>query len=726
MRVCYERVRLLAAVAVIVSVGGTLAIAVPAKACPAETEHVREVEPFASRLPDCRAYEQVSPTDKNTTDAAGDPGFVESSPSGNSVSYFSLVPFPEVVGATEFSTYLSSNGGDKWSTQGLLPLTEPYAGPEVLGLTDRNDEAVVYVPEEEGLLLALGAVARTESKEVGGNLYLRNNLTEEYKLIAAGVFGVNFADATPDGSRILFSAFLDEAQKLGGVTGPTSAPDLFEWDRETGAVSLVGVVAGGAPLGGAVAGTNENDGLNTYDQNTISETGSRVFFSDLSEGEDRKVYMREPSANRTVEVSEGDAQWRDATPNGSEVFYTENGRLYRFNVEKFTESKKPEHEALAGAREEVTSTDAEVQGLVGISQNGSYAYFVAKEVLAANENGRDQKAEAGQANLYEWHEGATTPISFIAVLNNFSDESDWEMFVHDEPGASDQGYKASRVSINGTKVLVSSKAKLTSYNNAEEHEIYLYDATEPLSAHNPWCVSCNPSGAAAEYPAYLSSSNAISVTPFSAFMTRNLSREGTRVYFQTREALLPDATDGQENVYEWERENTGTCGLGEGDENGGCLYLISPGQSASASYFGDASESGEHIFFFTRQSLVGQDRDDNADMYDAREDGGIAAQNQVPSVTTCESEICRSPSGPTTVLVAPSSVTVSGSGNLAPPVELKAPPRTKGKPLTRAHRLAKALKACDKKTKRGLQARCKVQANKKYRGKAKKSKGGGK
>ena len=62
--------------------------------------------------------------------------------------------------------------------------------------------------------------------------------------------------------------------------------------------------------------------------------------------------------------------------------------------------------------------------------------------------------------------------------------------------------------------------------------------------------------------------------------------------------------------------------------NGGCLYLISTGESAEPSYFGDASANGDDVFFFTRQSLVGQDRDENYDIYDARIDGGIAAQNQ--------------------------------------------------------------------------------------------------
>jgi hypothetical protein len=720
----YRRVSLRAALlSALVSAVVLLVVAASAGACPAETERAREVEPYASHLPDCRAYEQVSPVDKNAADASGDPGFVESSSSGNSVSYFSLVPFPEVVGATEFSSYLSARVGDNWVTQGLLPLTEPYAGAEVLGFINNNNEAVVYVGEEESMLLAPGAVAGPG--DVFGNVYLRNNLTGEYRLIAAGVGAVQFAGGTPSGSVVLFSAILGVGQELGGVTDPNFVPYVFEWNRETGQVSLVGEVGGGAPQEGAVAGTNENGGVNTYDQNAISETGSRIFFSQLGEVEGEKLYMREPNANRTVDVSEGDASWRAATPDGSEVFYTEDEKLFLFNVDMFEASKKPEPEALAEAREELAGSGAEVLGTLGISNDGTYVYFVAEGVLAGDENGNGEKAEPGEANLYEWHQ--SNPIEFIARLKLSvpHDESDWEGYALDEPGASEQGYKASRVSLDGTKVLISSKAKLTSYNNAENHEIYLYTATEPLSATNPRCVSCNNAIAAAKYPAYLSLSNAVSVTPFSAFMTRNLSREGTRVFFQTQEALLPQATNGQENVYEWEKEGVGKCGVNEGDESGGCLYLISTGQSTNASYFGDASENGEDIFFFTRQSLVSQDRDDNADIYDAREDGGIAEQNPASSEAPCESETCRGAPGSGPAFGAPSSLTVSGSGDLAPPAELRAPTKLKAKPLlTSTQRLAKALEVCDKKQKRRQRARCKAQATKKYGGKAKNNKTG--
>ena len=203
-------------------------------------------------------------------------------------------------------------------------------------------------------------------------------------------------------------------------------------------------------------------------------------------------------------------------------------------------------------------------------------------------------------------------------------------------------------------------------------------------------------------------------------MTRNLSSDGNRVFFQTEEALVSGDTNNQLDVYEWERAReetnpqetaaTDSCKRTSpsfSEQDGGCLYLISTGQSAQPSYFGDASESGDDVFFFTRQSLVSQDEDLNVDVYDARVDGGIAAQNPPPPPAPCTGETsCRGVSDPPSALGVPSSATIAGEGNLAPQPEAK--PNPKPKQLTRAQKLARALKACKRqprKQRRGCEAR---------------------
>jgi hypothetical protein len=403
--------------------------------------------------------------------------------------------------------------------------------------------------------------------------------------------------------------------------------------------------------------------------------------------------MREPEAERTIPVSAGPAYWRATTADGNYVFYTEGEDLYRFDVESET-------------REALTSGPAGVLGTLGVAtEDGAYAYFVATGVLADNENGNKEIAEAGKSNLYGWHDGGTI---FIARLGTEGlDPFDWHGFLSiGESQGSAQGEKASRITSDGTTALFASQVQLTSYDNAKHDELYLYEA----SSDKLICVSCNPHGVPATSETYLTKNGELGSEPGArAFLTRNLSNDGSRVFFQTKEALVPQDTNGQTDVYEWEREGTGSCertstSFSESDD--GCLYLISTGQSDQPSYFGDASADGSDVFFFTRQSLVGQDQDENEDLYDARVEGGIAAQNPSPPVG-CTGEDCLAPVDPSSVFEAPSSTTFAGVGNPT------SRPDIKPKPLTRAQKLARALKACAK-PKRKQRRTCEARARKSY------------
>ena len=678
---------------------GTFAAFAQAEGCP--NEQLRGQDGYALKLSDCRAYEQASPVDKNFTDALGEADVVQSSPSGDGVTFFSDAPFPGVLSATGPSLYLSTRAGGEWSTQGLVPATIPRSLPghgsaSVLSLTEDLSETVALV--EPGLEAGLAP---------GRYSYLRDNATGVFRLLGPGIAA--FADATADDSSIIFES---REQLL-----PTATPNvvnLYEWDgsKPSGEeLSLAGVLPDGkAPSEGSVAGPGgpalgeESIGGATgkfYTQNTISADGSRVFFSD---GETGQIYMREPEAARTIPVSAGTepAYWRAATADGSMVFYTEGEDLYRFSVNKFEASKKLEAEALAEAREALTSGAAGVLGTLGIAtENGSYVYFVATEALASNENGNDEKAQAGKANLYEWHDGETLFITRLDREGEY-DEYDWRGFYSADPGAAPAaGEKSSRVTPDGTAVLFASQAQLTSYDNAGQGELYLYDAAGGGLA----CVSCNPSGAPATSEAYLTGNLSITVAPErNAFLTRNLAGDGSRVFFQTQEALVPQDTNGQADVYEWEREGAGSCERASASfsvGNDGCLYLISTGQGAQPSYFGDASSNGSNVFFFTRQSLVDQDRDENYDVYDARVEGGIAAQNPLPSVS-CTGEGCLGPVDSSPAFDAPASATITGEGSFTP-VEPKPAMKVKVK---------KKKKKEKRKAKKKARAKIKTKAHK--------------
>jgi hypothetical protein len=658
--------------------------------------------PFA--LPDGRAYEQVSPMEKGTDAYSNGPGTARSAPSGDAVTFLSESPFPGVEGSPQLMGYVAQRGADGWRTQGLLPRTGAGGSAGVAGVTE--DLAYSVVESNDEPPLAEGG----ESDKY--NLYLHDTTTGGYSLFAKTHEARLVANTSGD-SRILFET---DQQLLPEAT--PGAFNLYEWHE--GQVSLAGVLPDEkAPSEGSAAGAGGplvtgGGGATLSQTEGISRDGTRVFFTDRGTGE---LYMRE-NGTETIPisgtVSPSPVVFQGATPSGSKVLFTLNGDLYLFDLQ----SEEATDIAPAG----------EVQGVAGMGGQGAYVYFVAKAVLASNKSGGGT-AEAGQDNLYLWHESEST--KFIARLSDSganTDDLDWTTQTE---GFEDKG---ARVSVAGTTLMFTSHEKPTGYENFGPHclikyiysgqeflpgycnEIYLYAASSSALS----CVSCNPTGASAEYPAELYPQVIVSLGLPSwgpRSFSRNLSDNGRRVVFETKEALSPLDRNGQTDVYEWEQAGEGSC---PGSHTGGCVYLISTGESSYPSYLADASATGEDIFFFTRQKLVGQDVDENQDLYDARVGGGIAAQNPPPPPSECSGESCHNASATTPLFSAPSSVALSGQGNLGPPVDVKPKPKL----LTKTQKLTNALDACHKKKNKKKRTACEKRAHQKYRvsAKAKKSK----
>lgn len=697
------------------------AVTAPASANAAcANEAVRALEPYASVLPDCRAYEQVSPVDKGSVDALGAGGIVQSSPSGEGIIFYSIPPFPGVEGAAELESYLSIRQSDGWSTQGLLPRTKPEASDTLAGLTESLSLALVDVNEDPGF-----------EDEPGNTVsYLRDDATGAYSVLGTG--HAYFADATPNDSRILFE---DRAKLTSNATAfeeeEEEPTNLYELNRETGTISLVDILPegeGGEPAeegavagpGGAAATEAEFPGgasAEAYTADTISEDGSRIFFTDLENG---RIYAREPEVNRTVAVSPGQALFEAATPDGRYVFYLESEKLYRVDLNGGVHTPEPL----------TTAASPKMRGTLGVSADGAYVYFVAEGVLASNETEHEnsvtkekekEKAIQGRDNLYEWHADAPISVSFIAQLEN-SDGRDWS-YVH-----TSLGIKTARVTPDGSAVLFTSNRAITGYQNnpqggcksggAECAEAFLYEA-EKEELH---CVSCNPNVSLAEYSTSLEGGVKGAPSERAYYLPRNLSDSGDRVFFDTEEALVENDVNNTTDVYEWEKSGAGTCGSASPTfraSSSGCLYLISTGTSSAESYFGDASANGNDVFFFTYQSLVGQDQDSNSDLYDARVEGGFQAQNPASPPASCEEEApCRSKTSVGLVFGAPSSSTLAGNGNVGSSPETQ-PTTSKPavpKPLTNSQRLTKALKLCAKKRSKKKRQACERSARKKYKG----------
>ena len=188
-----------------------------------------------------------------------------------------------------------------------------------------------------------------------------------------------------------------------------------------------------------------------------------------------------------------------------------------------------------------------------------------------------------------------------------------------------------------------------------------------------------------------------------------MSDDGAYVFFDSADPLVPQATNGTLDVYEWEAQGTGGCALAEG-----CVSLISSGEDSGPSYFLGASANGSNVFFGTHAKLVPQDGDESGDLYDARIDGGFPTP---AGVGPCEGDACQSVA-PAPIDATPGSLTFYGPGNPGGESSTTTPP--KKTPSTAAQKLATALKGC-RKLPAPRRKRCAASARKRYAKQAKRA-----
>jgi hypothetical protein len=640
---------------------------------------------FGERLPDCRAYEQASPTDKHGANVQGGKELTQASSNGDRVTFYLLGGLPSSGGSSRLSAYVASRGPNGWSTDGLLPATEPGGEAFISGWSEDLSSTLVAAPTA---LLLRGDNGVFEP-QLAGNLS-----------IDAGVAG--FA---ADTRHLIFQS---ELSLLPEVTG--FGKHLYDLDH--GKLTYVGRIPAGSATScddeagpacivsptGSFSGRFENGfsaGLNT-----ISRDGSKVFFSTPGGG---KIYVRE-DGERTTWISASQRSmpdpngtkpklWWGATTNGTAAFFTSCEKLTDDSTAVSTgasDCETPQEHPSQGSdlysydTESGQLTDlsvdsnvsdakgANVLGVLGTSADGAYVYFAANGVLAPGASpGNCGGFSPTACNLYVAHGGTVT---FIARLSG-SGESNWGKF---------ENLRTSRVADDGT-LLFRSTDSLTGYDstrtNAEDcadtdcAEFFRYAPT----TEQVICVTCNPAGLAPKgEPSLVRDRNgALFSGPGGALLlTRNLSANGKRVFFQTSDALLPADTNGNSgcpfvlggrsclDVYEWEAEGEGSC---ESESlNGGCLYLISSGKSPDPSYFLDASTNGDDVFFFTLQQLVPGDKDQLEDVYNASVDGGLASQHEL-TPPTCDGAACvANPPPPPPPSLSSSSFSGPGNAKSAP------------------------------------------------------------
>ncbi len=152
--------------------------------------------PGATFLPDCRAWELVSPPDKNGADVISDSTRTRAATSGNALQFSALGNFGDTIGGDIGSDYIarrSTNpdpGDSGWSSHAILPSQLPRAGSVVTA----TENSAVYRGDfssdlSRGLLTILTPQTSDPAVAAVANLYRRSDLLQPgpgaYELLSA-------------------------------------------------------------------------------------------------------------------------------------------------------------------------------------------------------------------------------------------------------------------------------------------------------------------------------------------------------------------------------------------------------------------------------------------------------------------------------------------------------------------------------------------------------------
>jgi hypothetical protein len=486
----------------------------------------------SAALPDCRAYELVTPPLKNggvmEVDDVLHGGIAADGESVRLVSDSGLAGTENLGGLLPFALYAAQRGASGWTTVSLDPPASQFlfdtgysyeANPSALG--DRTLWRLRGRSQAEnsvGLYL-VGPSGGSPPVEFGPALP-----PTAPDGLPGDVFGSGFVGAgirpvgvSADGSRAIFYLQGEEAAAFWPFAPPGGEARSDE--RNSGALleyvgmgnsepMLVGVGNDGKfvdecpiqVLGGSrhneptsnVFGPGEH-GIGAWTQNAISVDGETVFFTD---GCRYQVFARvangKPGAH-TVAISEparaecaacaafaeaegliGTASFDGASEDGSKVFFTRTSKtgenLYEYDLDA------PEGQRMVNATAgdgTVSKPSPELRGVVQVSPDGSHVYFVASGVLTRTPNYAGLSAQTGADNLYLYERDAEYPDGrtvFIATLSA-EDEN-----LKEDKGLWGTESAGSDVTPDGRYLVFISDALLTPDDSNSQAQVFEYDA----------------------------------------------------------------------------------------------------------------------------------------------------------------------------------------------------------------------------------------------------------
>jgi hypothetical protein len=447
------------------SVAAVLASGVPSaaatEACPNEALRTG----LSASLPDCRAYEMVSPPDKGGQGILpGAQDQLEVAPDGAHVFAESFGIFAGAGSALllgEGLPYQFARGASSWATTSLAP----PGGLNGLGpsgtLTAELQELGSSESLNARLFLYTDSGALTEIGPAGGGATMEGGSADLSRLVLDASLNLPF-DHTVGGQHLY--QYVGTGNAEPAMVAVSGGPGSTELIGRCGA--WAGAVDSNQGVGATQPGT---------EYNAVSEDGETVFFtvghgneyeapythSSCSNGSEtgtapktselyarlhgsETVWVSEPECNPAsachnvatdayTSSSEADAArvvFEGASADGSRVFFSTTQQLVNSDTDTTNDLyeydfRKPAGERLTqvsagGSGDATPGSGAKLEGVSRVSEDGSHVYFVAQGRLTTEPNGQGASAVAGADNLYVHEPDPSKPgeskTAFVAEL----------------------------------------------------------------------------------------------------------------------------------------------------------------------------------------------------------------------------------------------------------------------------------------------------------------------
>ena len=662
-------------------------------------------EPGASGLADARVYEQVSPTEKNGNQVGPTQGgnpYGVASVSGDRVLYSSSGPIGEASsGVDNFS--VSTRSAAAWATKAALPqppeasrdLVSPFDPVWLLPSADLS--GVVFTAHNPFTAAPLdfsnpefSFIGTFLSHEGDGAEWLGDPTVgnpfpalEEVEVPANLVL----AGASADLGVVYFEYYgtlvSEDAPRRAIVAGGAlRAWGLYEWrDGRLKAAGLlppekVGEKEKEDPYGAVAAGVNQHQ-INATPadlDNEVSSSGNTALFvspsPEAESGREPELYAR-LNGDETVLVSRSAITDQAAEQGPSSVT-----GLTPAHIPSYAYGSPDGSQVLFASQTQLTNTapdDSTVKEYRFDLATSTLSYLpeVTAPILDSSADGSTlvfDDTRSSENTMAVFADGHVTDIAALPA-----------------PEEGQLTVSPVRLSADAKSLVFQTNAPIAGFNNGHGYgEVYRYD----LSTGGLSCVSCPPEGQSPTGPAELSN-DALHHLTHMGVDSRGISEDGSEIFFDTPDALVPEDTNETRDVYEWKE---------------GRISLISKGEGSAESFFLDNSPSGEDVFFATRDDLAGSDTDGSYDVYDARVRGGFSSPSLPVSCSGCQSSLSAVPQ-------ALASSSLLGAGEQVPAEPSK---HTAGKPkVSRAQKLVRSLKSCRKRRGKRRHA-CEAQARRRY------------